>query len=210
VPGLFAAGEAAGGLHGANRLNGNGISELLVFGQRAGRHAAAFAQQGGRGRVDLAQAQRAAHAAQAPLERAQGENPHALQRRLQEGMQRFAGLTRDEAGLRAGVAVLDELSGRLGSAAAPGGARANAAWQCALDLRSLILVAEAIVRSALLRHETRGAHVRADFPGADAGLEEMNVVATRRGGRLVAALCTRPDVPPALHGWLEETETAVA
>jgi succinate dehydrogenase / fumarate reductase flavoprotein subunit len=208
VPGLFAAGETAGGLHGANRLNGNGISELLVFGERAGRHAAQSS--GFQSNVNREDAERLAREARAPLGRAHGENPHALQRRLQEGMQRFAGLTRDESGLRAGLAAIEEVGDRLASASAPGGPGANAAWQCALDLRSLVLVAEAIVRSALARRETRGAHVRADFPAAAAGLEALNVVATHAGGRLQTELQGRPAVPPAFQQLLEETDEALA
>jgi succinate dehydrogenase / fumarate reductase flavoprotein subunit len=185
VPGLFAAGEVAGGLHGANRLNGNGISELLVFGERAGRHAAAHAAT--RVRVparDREQLEAAERRALAPLARAEGEDPYSLLRELQALMQRQAGLVRSEKGLQQALDAIGELAVRYQWTAARGGRASNPAWQCALDLGSLLIVAEAVVRSALARRESRGAHVRDDYPEADPALQSMNIVAGRKNGAL--------------------------
>ncbi|MGE5639607.1 MAG: FAD-binding protein [Clostridia bacterium] len=210
VPGLFAAGETAGGLHGANRLNGNGISELLVFGERAGRHAALHARESGSSSVDAARVDRSVLEARKPLGRGEGENPHRLQRSLQEIMQESVGLMRDEAGLRAALASIEEARGRMESLAAPGGPRANAAWQCALDLRSLVLVAEAIARSALARQESRGAHLRADFPASSSALESVNAVARLTDAGIEVALKPARPLPGALRSLLAQTNEAVA
>jgi succinate dehydrogenase / fumarate reductase flavoprotein subunit len=195
VPGLFAAGETAGGLHGANRLNGNGISELIVFGHRAGQAAMQFAAghpvdaEGTR-----AQAAIADRDARRALAREAGENPHLLLREVQHLMQGAAALVRTREGLSGALKGIASIAERADRAAAPGGPAANPAWQAALDLRSILTVAEAVVRSALERRETRGAHVREDFPRPDAELARRNVIVRGNAGALETALmpCAEP------------------
>ena len=199
VPGLFAAGETAGGLHGANRLNGNGISELIVFGLRAGEAAAAHAKRACVGGVpDAAQIERVDREARAALSRERGENPHQLQRELQGTMQSAAGLVRTQAGLLEALRAIEAIAARARDAAAPGGPAANPGWQCALDLRSLVMVAEAVLRSALERRETRGAHVRDDYPAADDVLALNNVVVRGVPGALRAVREPRAQAPANL------------
>ena len=199
VEGLFAAGETAGGLHGANRLNGNGISELIVFGHRAGVAAARHARAAPRpADPDPEQVARADREARAPLNRATGENPHLLQRELQQLMQGAAALVRTEAGLADALGGIAAISERAAKVAAPGGAAANPAWQCSLDLRSLVVVAEAVVRSALERRESRGAHVRDDYPAADSMLSRANVVIRGSAGALQTTRVPRVEPPEAL------------
>ncbi len=210
IEGLFAAGETAGGLHGANRLNGNGISELIVFGQRAGIAAARHAKgSDDRPDADPEQISRTDHEARAPLTRASGENPHLLQRELQRVMQDAAALVRTEAGLKDALAKIGSVAQRAANSAAPGGAAANPAWQASLDLRSLLPVAEAVVRSALERRESRGAHVREDFPEADAALGRMNIVVQRgASGGIETLRSPRSEPPEALRRLALEEEAA--
>ena len=200
IEGLFAAGETAGGLHGANRLNGNGISELIVFGNRAGaaaaRHARGIAR---KPEADPTQVEKVDREVRAPLNRTRGENPHLLQRELQQLMQSAAGLVRTEAGLVEALRGIQSISTRAANLAAPGGCAANAAWQCALDLRSLIPVAEAVVRSALERRESRGAHVRDDYPEADPALSRANIVIRGQAGFLQAVLAPCAEPPEELQ-----------
>ena len=207
VPGLYAAGESAGGLHGANRLNGNGISELLVFGRRAGEQAARAAKQAGAPRIDEARVAGIEREARAPLGRIAGEDPQVLRGELQRLMQQNAALVRSDAGLRQLIEGIRDLRARCAQLAAPGGAAANPAWQCALDLRSLVLVAEAVARSALARTESRGAHVRAEHPGQDAALGRVNMVARLKGDALEVRAWGRDAVPAGL---LEEKTAAAA
>jgi succinate dehydrogenase flavoprotein subunit len=204
VSGLFAAGEAAGGLHGANRLNGNGISELLVFGRRAGEHAARHARTASPPASDPEQIAQAGRAACASLERGAGENPFALQRELQQLMQANAALVRDERGLQQAIESIEGLRERSDRMAASGGPAANPAWQCALDVRSLCTVAEAVTRSALARRESRGAHVRNDYPQADPALACVNIVVRRSGDALEVRAEPRALLPPELRALAEE------
>jgi succinate dehydrogenase / fumarate reductase flavoprotein subunit len=165
VPGLFAAGEAAAGLHGANRLGGNSLSDLLVFGKRAGEHAAAFARTHGAVAVDDTQVGRATARALAPFERgATGENPFAIQHDLQEMMQRLVGIVRVEAEMREALEELQGLKTRTANAGIGGNREYNNGWHTALDLHNLMIVSEAIARAAVERKESRGAHFREDYP----------------------------------------------
>jgi succinate dehydrogenase / fumarate reductase flavoprotein subunit len=199
VPGLFAAGEVAGGLHGANRLNGNGISELLVFGCRAGRYAARHAKESVTpSAINPTLIERADREARMSLERSVGENPHAVQRDLQRLMQEEVALVRSEEGLQRALKRIEILRERSARMAAPGGAAANPGWQCALDVRSLCTVAEAVARSALARNESRGAHVREDFPAADTALARMNMVVRRRDNALQVHAEARSGLPSEL------------
>jgi succinate dehydrogenase / fumarate reductase flavoprotein subunit len=165
LPGLFAAGEAAAGLHGANRLGGNSLSDLLVFGQRAGQFAAAFAKQHSAARIDEAQVNAAETRALAPFDRGTaGENPYAIQHDLQAMMQDLVGIVRQDSEMRQALEKLSALRVRAERAGTGGNREYNSGWHTALDLPSLLMVSEAIARAAIERKESRGAHFREDFP----------------------------------------------
>jgi len=168
VSGLFAAGEVAAGLHGANRLGGNSLSDLLVFGKRAGEHAAKFAQENGGGEIDNAEVDALAKAALEPLERdGDGENPYEIQRELQEMMQDKVGIIREDGLMKEAIDDIAKLAERAPKAAAPGNREYNPGWHTALDLKCLLTVSEASARAALERRESRGAQTRNDFPDKD-------------------------------------------
>ncbi len=179
VPGLFAAGECASGLHGANRLGGNSLSDLLVFGKRAGEHAAAFATEHGEGDIDANVIGAAIDESLAPFEREGDENPYQLQYELQDLMQDHVGIVRNEADMMKGVAGVRELEERAKKARVDGHREFNPGWHTALDLRNLLIVSEAIARSALDRTESRGGHFREDFPAKDEGQANHNTVVRR-------------------------------
>ncbi len=183
VPGLFAAGECAAGLHGANRLGGNSLSDLLVFGKRAGEHAARFARDQGEAGFDPAVVDRAARQALEPFERgAEGEGPYQVQYDLQEMMQDLVGIVRrGEEMERAldGIAGLWERAARVGVA---GNREYNPGWHTALDLPNLLTVSEAIARAALERRESRGGHFRDDYPEKDPAFGGFNVLVRRGPG----------------------------
>jgi succinate dehydrogenase / fumarate reductase, flavoprotein subunit len=181
VPGLFAAGECAAGLHGANRLGGNSLSDLLVFGQRAGAHAARFARTNGAPRIADADVDGAARRALEPLDRgASAEGPYQVQHDLQEMMQAYVGIVRREDEMRRALDGLGTLWQRARRAGVAGGREYNPGWHTALDLPNLLTVSEAITRSALERRESRGGHFRDDFPEKDPAFGSFNIV-LRRG-----------------------------
>ncbi|MGE0480080.1 MAG: fumarate reductase/succinate dehydrogenase flavoprotein subunit [Phycisphaerae bacterium] len=179
VPGLFACGEAAAGLHGANRLGGNSLSDLLVFGQRAGQYAAEFARKNGAAKVDDAQVAAAKKSALEPLERQGGEGPYQVQMDLQDAMQDLVGIVRVEAEMARGLETVLKLRERARSVSAGGNRWYNPGWHTALDLHNLLTVSEAIARAALERKESRGAHFREDFPNKDSECAKFNVVISR-------------------------------
>jgi succinate dehydrogenase / fumarate reductase flavoprotein subunit len=176
LPGLFAAGEAAAGLHGANRLGGNSLSDLLVFGKRAGEHAAAFAKQQQSTPPDTGEVNEAARDLLAPFDRTTGESPYAVQHDLQDLMQDLAGIVRTEADLIRAVEGLGALRRRAATVGVSGNREYNPGWHTALDLRHLLTVSEAIVMSALARKESRGGHFRDDFPEKRAEFGGFNFV----------------------------------
>ena len=180
VPGLFAAGEVAAGLHGANRLGGNSLSDLLVFGKRAGAHAAQYAKAHGSGAIDIHAVDTAAQKALAPLDRTGGESPYQIQQDLQEMMQAKVGIVRQESELQEALVELDKLKARAAKASAPGNREYNPGWHTALDLTCLLTVSEISARAALERKESRGAHTRDDFPDKVAEWGKFNLV-FRRG-----------------------------
>jgi succinate dehydrogenase flavoprotein subunit len=191
LAGLFAAGEAAAGLHGANRLGGNSLSDLLVFGRRAGMHAAEHARtQRASGAVDPAEIAETEKRLAAPLERAGGEDPYALHHDLQETMQDLVGIIRKREELDEAAVRLAALRSRLDHVSVKGGRRYNPGWNLALDLASMLTVSEAVARSAAMREESRGGHTRDDFPKADPEWGRKNVVTRMRGGRI--ELTTEP------------------
>ncbi len=210
VPGLFSAGESSGGMNGANRLGGNSLSDLLVFGKRAGEGAAAYAAEApGSGAVD-AQIEEAADEMTGYLSGPGEEDPYALHASLQETMQSGVGIFRDRAGLAGAAAELNELERRVADVHAPAGDTAyNPGWHLCRDLRSMLVVAQAVTRSALLREESRGAHSRLDFPAFDDYWADQNVI-VRKGpdGMQVAP---RPVVKSAtLAQLVEDRKTAEA
>ena len=205
VPGLFAAGEVAGGMHGANRLGGNSLSDLLVFGARTGAGAAAHARsRPEQPYVDPVQVRDAAREISAPLERGAGDDPYALQRDLQDVMQRLVGIYRVQEDLEAATTELARLRGRVPGLAVTGGRTFNPGWNLVFEVRNLLVVSEAVTRSALQRTESRGAHSRLDFPETDeAGWGNRNSV-VRRGadGSMEVATTSLPPMPRELQSLL--------
>ena len=177
VPGLFAAGECAAGLHGANRLGGNSLSDLLVFGQRAGEYAAAFAENNSLGNVDGAELKSVESWALQPFERKCSENPYAVQHRLQETMQDLVGIVRHEEEMFTALDRIGELRSASERVSVDGNREYNSAWHTALDLYHLLTISEIVARSALERKESRGAHFRDDFPEKDKQFGSFNIVA---------------------------------
>ncbi|MBI3624662.1 MAG: fumarate reductase/succinate dehydrogenase flavoprotein subunit [Candidatus Rokubacteria bacterium] len=199
VPGLFAAGEVAGGLHGANRLGGNSLSDLLVFGRRAGLHAAQYAKNfKGTLTVDAGQVEALARECLEPFERRGGENPYAIHQDLQECMQSLVGIIRTEGELKKALEELTSLRERCRRIKINGNRNFNPAWHLALDLRSLLTVSEAVTRAALERKESRGGHTRDDYPKADPELGKVNVVVRKAGDELTVIREPRPEMPQEL------------
>jgi succinate dehydrogenase / fumarate reductase flavoprotein subunit len=214
VPGLFAAGECAGGLHGANRLGGNSLSDLVVFGKLAGEHAALYARRAGAssswGREQDEQVERAARRALAPLERqdaANAQGAYGIQHELQERMQSLVGIVRNEDDLRKGLEKVLELKERAKTVAAPGNREYNPGWHTALDLDNLLTVSEAIARAAAERKESRGAHFREDHPSKDKEWGKKTIV-VRKGSDGAMELVQEPiaDMPPELKQIIQENE----
>ncbi len=179
IPGLFAAGECAGGLHGANRLGGNSLSDLLVFGKRAGEFAAKFARDAKTPKINDADLQAAAKAALAPLDREQqsgDEGPFKIQHELQDKMQDLVGIVRTEAEMKQALVEIDKLKAKAAKTVARGNREYNGSWHTALDLKNLMIVSEAITRAAIERKESRGAHFRDDFPEKADEFSKFNFV----------------------------------
>jgi succinate dehydrogenase / fumarate reductase flavoprotein subunit len=195
VPGLFACGECAAGLHGANRLGGNSLSDLVVFGKRAGEHAARFAKANGAVSVDRVQVDDAAGAALAPFEReASGEGPYQVQEALQETMQDLVGIVRTQQEMERALNNVRALERRAARVGVKGNREYNPGWHTALDLKNLLTVSEAITRSALERKESRGGHFRDDYPSKDPAYGSFNLVV--RKGQDGAMQLSREPIPP--------------
>jgi succinate dehydrogenase / fumarate reductase, flavoprotein subunit len=183
VPGLFAAGEVAAGLHGANRLGGNSLSDLVVFGRRAGRFAAEFARVNGAATIDEQELQATATAALAFFDRGpSGENPYQIQYDLQEAMQELVGIVRAENEMQQALDAIARLRARAERAGIAGNREYNNGWHTAIDIGNMMIVSEAITRAALLRKESRGAQFREDFPSHDAEWGKYNIVIKRGSG----------------------------
>jgi succinate dehydrogenase / fumarate reductase flavoprotein subunit len=205
VPGLFAAGEVAGGMHGSNRLGGNSLSDLLVFGRRAGLHAALYAKNfGGQLVVDSAFVESVVRESLEPFERAGGENPYAIQADLQETMQKLVGLIRTESELKEAIKKIEILKERAGKVRVEGGRTYNAGWHTALDLRSLLTVAECSAVAALERKESRGGHTREDHPYTDDTWGKVNVVLRLRDGHIQVSREPLPEMPAELKTLFQE------
>ncbi|HXX29667.1 MAG TPA: fumarate reductase/succinate dehydrogenase flavoprotein subunit, partial [Myxococcaceae bacterium] len=207
LPGLFAAGECAAGLHGANRLGGNSLSDLLVFGKRAGEHAARFAREHGPGRIDQGVVEAAAREALQPFERRAegGEGPYQIQHDLQDLMQDLVGIVRTEDEMRRALAGLDRLWERARRVGVSSNREYNPGWHTALDLGNLLTISQAITRAALERRESRGGHFREDFPDKDPAFGKVNIV-VRKGpaGQMQAVREPIPEMPAELRKVLEE------
>ena len=205
VPGLFAAGEAAGGLHGSNRLGGNSLSDLLVFGRRAGLHAALYAKNmGGQVTVDSAQVESLARQILEPFARSGGENPYSIQADLQETMQNLVGIIRVEGELEEALKKLEVLKQRAAKVRVEGGRIYNPAWHTALDLGSLLTVAECCAMAALERKESRGGHTRDDHPYTDDQWGTVNLVLRQRDGALGLRREPLPQMPAELRALFQE------
>jgi succinate dehydrogenase / fumarate reductase flavoprotein subunit len=195
VPGLFAAGEVAAGLHGANRLGGNSLSDLLVFGKRAGEYAAKFARENGPVRVDPAALDRAARGILEPLDRgAAGENAYAVQRDLQGIMQDLVGIVRTEAEMARALDAIQQLKARAPKVSVTGERAYNPGWHTAIDLDNLLTVSEAVTRAALERRESRGAQFRDDYPQKSEEYGRFNIV-LRKGDGGQMQVIRQPIVP---------------
>ena len=206
VPGLFAAGEVAAGLHGANRLGGNSLSDLLVFGRRAGGYAAEFAKLNDVASIDEADLQAAAATALAVFDRGPaGENPYQIQYDLQDAMQDLVGIVRTESEMQKALSEIEKLSARADRAGVPGNREYNNGWHTALDVGNLLVVSEAVTRAALLRKESRGAQFREDFPTKDTEWGKYNIV-IRRGadGEMLVEKRALPLLPAELKTVVDE------
>jgi succinate dehydrogenase flavoprotein subunit len=203
--GLFAAGEVTGGMHGANRLGGNSLSDLLVFGRRAGHYAAEYASTVENApRVDATHLDEIEQRALRPFDASGTENPYMIHQALQECMNTLVGIIRTEDEL---MKALDELAGlkeRSTRVRVEGHRQYNPGWHLALDLNTLLAVSDAITRAALERKESRGAQTREDFPQTDAKLGKVNVVVRQRGGELAVSTEPIPDMPDELRKLLED------
>ena len=200
VAGLYAAGEIASGLHGANRLGGNSLSDLLVFGKRAGEAAAsaALSHPGApKAKIDLQEVDEAIATLMAPLERAAGENPYKLQAEIQDVLSTHAPIVRDESGLKAGLAKIQDIAQRTMTCGSGGPATLafNPGWHTAYDLRSMLVNAEGLLRSALERKESRGAHARSDFPKLDENLGRVNFIVEKTPDGMRVRAETMPPMP---------------
>ena len=182
VPGLYAAGEVAAGLHGANRLGGNSLSDLLVFGRRAGLAAAQDAKKISPSSIDSAQVEEAEREMLAPFQNGSGESPYQIHRDLQDTMQKLVGIFRTEGDLQQALEELQKLKERARHMHVDGSRMFNPGWHLAFDLTSMLTISEAVTRSALARRESRGAHSRIDFPSLDASWgQQNNIIASQHG-----------------------------
>lgn len=202
--GLFAAGEVAGGMHGSNRLGGNSLSDLLVFGRRAGWHAAEYAL----GQQDVAPTdsdiKEALSFALKPLKDQDGENPFSFHHELQDTMQNLVGIIRVESELKQAIEKLEEFKERLEKLSAGTLKRFNSAWHMALDLYSMVTVSEAVAKSALERKESRGGHARDDYPKMDPNFGKINHVARFKDNKVTVSPEPLPEMPDELKALFED------
>jgi succinate dehydrogenase / fumarate reductase, flavoprotein subunit len=209
IPGLFAAGECASGINGANRLGGNSLSDLIVFGKRAGEYAAAYSRDNAQARIEGGAVEHAISDALAPFERGtQGENPYKIQADLQESMQALVGIVRLEAEMQSAVQKIQEFKQRAQRVGVTGGREYHAGWHTALDLRNLLAVSEAIARSAIERKESRGGHFRDDYPEKDPNYATFNIMTKQGpGGTVNVSRVPLPPMPDYLKEVIEEQKS---
>ncbi len=205
LPGLFAAGECAAGINGANRLGGNSLSDLLVFGKRAGEFAAKFAKENSLGKIDNDKIDITTREALAPFERTGNENPYQVQHDLQEIMQHSVGIVRNESEMKPVLERLKEFRDRANSVRVIGNREFNPGWHTALDLKNLLTVAEAITCAALERKESRGAQFREDYPNRDDAFGKVNTIVSKAAdGSMQVRLESIPEMPDYLKQIIEE------
>lgn len=207
LAGLFAAGEVAAGLHGANRLGGNSLSDLVVFGKRAGEYAAEFARKlNDFPKIDQAQVNDTIKEAHKPFERSEGENPYSISEDLQQLMQHKVGIVRNEAELMEALKEIKKLRERADKVKVGGNIQFNPGWHLALDLENLLDCSEAVAKAALLRAESRGAHTREDFPGSDSEWGKFNLIVNKKGDEINVERIPLPPLPAELKQVLDEME----
>ena len=204
IPGLFAAGEAAAGLHGANRLGGNSLSDLLVFGRRAGLAAAEHAKQSSTPTIDSSQIVDAERQMLLPFERPSGESPYAIHDDLQGVMQSLVGIFRIEEDLHRALSEIDKLKERAARVRVEGSRLFNPGWHLARDLQSMLTVGEAVARCALARRESRGAHSRIDYTGLDDAWGKMHNVVVKKLDTMTLSVSPVPEMPDDLKQLLAE------
>ncbi|MEV1331902.1 fumarate reductase/succinate dehydrogenase flavoprotein subunit [Micromonospora costi] len=209
VRGLFAAGEVSGGMHGSNRLGGNSLSDLLVFGKRAGGHAASYTDTlASRPKVAVQAVEAAVETALAPLQRDTGESPYTLQQDLQAVMGDLVGIIRREGELADALVRLAELRERVAKVSASGGRRYNPGWHLALDLRNMLVVSECTAKAALERRESRGGHTREDHPTMDPQWRRVNLVCSLEGDTVQLTRKPLPKMRPELITLFDRAELA--
>ena len=206
VPGLFAAGEVAGGMHGSNRLGGNSLSDLLVFGRRAGMGAAAYVKQNSSASVSEATVAAAAARIEAPFARTGGENSYSLHAELQEVTHNLVGIIRTGAELKEAIEKIAEIRKRSANVAVSGGRKFNPGFHLAFDLDNMLLVAESTAKSAIGREESRGGHTRDDFPGMNSGWRQFNHIASFDGNQVSVRKQALPFMPKELFDLFEVDE----
>ena len=204
VPGLFAAGEAAAGLHGANRLGGNSLGDLLVFGRRAGLAAAQHAKKTGTPAIDGTQIEQAERELLAPFDRTSGESPYQIHHDLQEVMQTLVGIFRTEEDLRRALTEIEKLKERAARMRVEGSRLFNPGWHLSRDIRCMLTVSEACTRAALARRESRGAHSRLDYPKLDDAWGRKNNVTVQKGDVMELVEKPVPEMPDDLKQILAE------
>jgi succinate dehydrogenase / fumarate reductase flavoprotein subunit len=207
VPGLFAAGEVAGGMHGANRLGGNSLSDLLVFGKRAGEFAALHAKQRPTmPRINEDEVERIARESLAPFDHSTGENPYAIHEDLRTMMQRRVGIVRSEEDLKIALEEIVRLRDRAARVKAGGNIQYNPGWHLALDLKNMIEISEAVTRAALVRTESRGAHTREEYPDSDREWGKRNVIIRKQDDVMQVAEAPLPEMPGELRELLKAAD----
>ncbi|MEV4757697.1 fumarate reductase/succinate dehydrogenase flavoprotein subunit [Micromonospora sp. NPDC049559] len=209
VQGLFAAGEVSGGMHGSNRLGGNSLSDLLVFGKRSGQYAAAYVDEvAHRPQVRTADVKQAVERALAPLARTEGESPYRLQQDLQAVMGDLVGIIRRRGELEDALVRLAQLRERVAKVAVAGGRRYNPGWHLALDLRNMLVVSECTAKAALEREESRGGHTREDFPTMQPTWRQVNLICSLDGEKVRLEHKPLPKMRPELIKLFDRTELA--
>jgi succinate dehydrogenase / fumarate reductase flavoprotein subunit len=207
VPGLYAAGEAGGGMHGSNRLGGNSLSDLLVFGKRAGEHAAESAKSVPDFLpINADEVERVAQESLRPFSQSEGENPYALHEELQKTMQTYVVIVRTEDDLHTALAKINDLRQRAARVKIGGNIQYNPGWHLALDLKNMLDVSEAVTRAALMRQESRGAHTREDYPDSVDEWGHVNVIVRQRDQAIDVRKEPLPEMPPELKQLLKDSK----
>jgi succinate dehydrogenase / fumarate reductase flavoprotein subunit len=207
VTGLFAAGEVAGGMHGSNRLGGNSLSDLLVFGRRAGVGASAYVKSlSVKPKVTEQVIEKALNSALAPFNGNSGENPYTVHQELQQVMNDLVGIIRDGSEMREAITKLEGLKKRAKNVTVKGERQFNPGWHLSLDLENMLLVSESIAKSALVREESRGGHTRNDFPTMDKNWRPKHVINSWNGSSVETKIESIPPMPKELAGLFEKEE----